>query len=112
LSAGIGSPVTSDSSTAPCPSTPAIDRNPLARTDAHPVADRDRFDVDLPFHAVADHPRGGRLQVEELAHALRSLGTDQQGNVAGQQVIGGQENDHGEKIDRWKTVQSAPMEKR
>ena len=61
FSTGIGSPVTIDSSTVLVPSTThAVDRHPLARPHAQPVADVHVFERDLPPRR---HPRGRAVAV-------------------------------------------------
>jgi hypothetical protein len=51
----------------------AIHRDLLARTHHHHVAHAHLFDGDIQFGAAADHARGLRLQLAQVADGLRSL---------------------------------------
>ncbi len=88
----------------------AVHRDAITRAHAHKISDRHLFDGDFFFPAVPDHPRGGRLHLEETAHALRRLGPHDQRDVAGEQVVGGEKHHHAEEVDRREAFEAVPVE--
>lgn len=60
------------------PLDPPVDRDPFAGADADQVAHSHLPDQHLALGAVAYHPGGVGLQVEELLHRLTGAGLDQE----------------------------------
>ena len=75
-----------------------VDRQPLARTDAHEVADDDFADPDLDLAAVLHDAGGVGPQAEQLLHRLAGAGLHQQRQPLAEDVVA--RDQHGDGQER------------